>query len=63
MGKYKLFTTLILLIIMAIPQNSFLRNAKTGSLLNDSPIINGVGLIILLIFGAWFGVRHVNEGI
>lgn len=44
------FTTLILLIIMAIPQNSFLRNAKTGSLLNDSPIINGIGLIILLIF-------------
>ena len=44
------FTTLILLIVMAIPQNSFLRNAKTGSLLNDSPIINGVGLIILLIF-------------
>ncbi|PTF09488.1 aminobenzoyl-glutamate transporter [Staphylococcus cohnii] len=43
-------TTLILLILMAIPQNSFLRNAKTGSLLNDSPIINGVGLIILLIF-------------
>ncbi|MBB2507208.1 MULTISPECIES: AbgT family transporter [Staphylococcus] len=43
-------TTLILLIVMAIPQNSFLRNAKTGSLLNDSPIINGVGLIILLIF-------------
>lgn len=58
------FTTLILLIIMAIPQNSFLRNAKTGSLLNDSPIINGIGLIILLIFFcAWFGVRHVNEGI
>ncbi|MEQ6960714.1 AbgT family transporter [Staphylococcus arlettae] len=44
------FTTLILLIVMAIPQNSFLRNAKTGSLLNDSPIINGVGLIILVIF-------------
>ena len=44
------FTTLILLIIMAIPQNSFLRNAKTGSLLNDSPIINGIGLIILLFF-------------
>ncbi|MDG0822901.1 MAG: AbgT family transporter [Staphylococcus equorum] len=44
------FVLIILLIILAIPQQSFLRNANTGSLLNDAPIINGVGLIILVLF-------------
>ena len=44
------FIMIVLLIILAIPQGSFLRNAKTGSLLNDAPIINGVGLIILVLF-------------
>ncbi|MDW4319260.1 AbgT family transporter [Staphylococcus saprophyticus] len=44
------FIMVALLIILAIPQGSFLRNAKTGSLLNDAPIINGVGLIILVLF-------------
>lgn len=44
------FILIILLIILAIPQQSFLRNANTGSLLNDAPIINGVGLIILVLF-------------
>src|SRR5699024_176177 len=50
---------LILLIILAIPQQSFLRNSDTGSLLNDAPIINGVGLIILVVFlvpGLVYGV-------
>ncbi|MDW3934612.1 AbgT family transporter [Staphylococcus saprophyticus] len=44
------FIMIALLIILAIPQGSFLKNAKTGSLLNDAPIINGVGLIILVLF-------------
>ncbi|EHY93450.1 putative p-aminobenzoyl-glutamate transporter [Staphylococcus saprophyticus subsp. saprophyticus KACC 16562] len=44
------FIMIALLIILAMPQGSFLRNAKTGSLLNDAPIINGVGLIILVLF-------------
>lgn len=44
------FVLIVLLIILVIPQHSFLRNANTGSLLNDAPIINGVGLIILVLF-------------
>lgn len=54
------FAMIALLIILAIPQNSFLRNAKTGSLLNDAPIINGVGLIILVLFlvpGLVYGIK------
>ncbi|PTU81929.1 aminobenzoyl-glutamate transporter [Staphylococcus pasteuri] len=50
---------IILLIICAIPEHSFLRNAKTGSLLVDAPLINGVGLIILVVFlvpGVIYGV-------
>lgn len=53
------FVVIALIIICAIPQNSFLRNAKTGSLLNDAPIINGVGLLILILFlvpGLVYGV-------
>lgn len=51
--------SIIVLIILAIPENSFLRNAKTGSLLNDAPILNGVGLILLIVFlipGIVYGV-------
>ena len=36
-----------------------MRNAKTGSLLDDAPLINGVGLIILVVFlvpGTIYGV-------
>ncbi|SCT98542.1 p-aminobenzoyl-glutamate transporter [Staphylococcus xylosus] len=54
------FAMVALLIVLAIPQNSFLRNAKTGSLLNDAPIINGVGLIILVLFlvpGLVYGIK------
>ncbi|MEB8123448.1 AbgT family transporter [Staphylococcus succinus] len=53
------FVVIALIIICSIPQNSFLRNAKTGSLLNDAPIINGVGLLILILFlvpGLVYGV-------
>ncbi len=51
MGKYQFHSyTIILLIITAIPEHSFLRNAKTGSLLDDAPLINGVGLIIVVFF-------------
>ncbi len=41
---------IVLVALLAIPESSFLRNAKTGSILNDSPLINGVGIIILLAF-------------
>ncbi|MGT2377995.1 AbgT family transporter [Staphylococcus aureus] len=34
-----IIVTIILLIITAIPEHSFLRNAKTGSLLDDAPLI------------------------
>jgi len=53
------FAALILLIVaVCIPQNSFLRNPQTGSLLSGSPLMNGIIPIITLIFfipGAIYG--------
>ncbi|MDU4450846.1 MAG: AbgT family transporter, partial [Staphylococcus lugdunensis] len=49
----------VALIICAIPEGSWLRNPKTGSLIDNSPLINGVGLVILVIFlipGVIYGV-------
>lgn len=39
-----------ILLIMAVPENGWLRNAKTGSLIEESPLMDGVGIIILIIF-------------
>ncbi|MCI2774795.1 AbgT family transporter [Staphylococcus petrasii] len=50
---------IIALIICCIPESSWLRNPKTGSLIDDSPLINGVGLVILVLFlipGVIYGV-------
>lgn len=50
---------IILLIIIVIFEYSFLRNVKIGSLLDDVLLINGVGLIIFvvfLVFGLVYGI-------
>ena len=41
---------LILLIIACIPQNSLLRNPQTGSLTNGAPLINGLIVILAILF-------------
>lgn len=41
---------ILLFILIALPQNSFLRNPETGSLINQSPLINGLIVIISLLF-------------
>lgn len=38
------------LLALAIPKNSLLRNAETGSIVNGSPLMNGIGLLITLMF-------------
>ncbi len=41
----------VVLVAAALPKNSFLRNPQTGSLVNGSPLINGIiGLITLVFF-------------
>ncbi|MBI5973172.1 AbgT family transporter [Staphylococcus caledonicus] len=56
----------VALIICCLPEGSWLRNAKTGSLIDDSPLINGVGLVILVLFlipGIVYGVlsKQINN--
>ena len=49
-----------LVVAACIPQGSFLRNAETGSLTTDAPLMNGIGLILALAFfipGLVYGVR------
>lgn len=39
-----------LFVFAAVPENSFLRNQATGSLVNDSPLMNGIIAIITILF-------------
>ncbi|MCI8510573.1 MAG: AbgT family transporter [Lachnospiraceae bacterium] len=45
-----LLLTVVFVVACAIPQNSFLRNEKTGSLLMGSPLMNGVTPLISIAF-------------
>ncbi|MCY1052689.1 AbgT family transporter, partial [Mammaliicoccus sciuri] len=44
------FVVVALLLALAIPENGWLRNPKTGSLIDKAPLMDGVGIIILVIF-------------
>lgn len=39
-----------LLILLTLPEHALLRNAKTGSLIDDSPLMDGIVPIITLLF-------------
>ena len=38
------------LLALSIPENGWLRNPKTGSLIEKAPLMDGVGIIILIVF-------------
>ncbi len=44
------FIVVALLLALAVPENGWLRNPKTGSLIDKAPLMDGVGIIILVIF-------------
>jgi aminobenzoyl-glutamate transport protein len=41
---------LVALVVLTVPQNGILRNQETGSIVNDSPLMNGIGLIMTAAF-------------
>lgn len=41
---------LAILLALSIPENGWLRNAETGSLIEKSPLMDGVGIVILIVF-------------
>ncbi|MCU5745318.1 AbgT family transporter [Staphylococcus sp. SQ8-PEA] len=49
-ANLSMIAVLVAIVLCALPQHSFLRNAKTGSLIDDAPLFNGIGLIILILF-------------
>ena len=51
---------LLAIIAMAIPSNGLMRNGETGSLLNDSPLMNGVAILLAVFFfvpGLVYGIK------
>ncbi|MGN0157532.1 MAG: AbgT family transporter [Brotaphodocola sp.] len=50
LANLTLFGFVFLVAAAAFPQNSFLRNPETGSLMTDSPFMSGLILLIALLF-------------
>ncbi|MDP9805870.1 aminobenzoyl-glutamate transport protein [Trueperella bonasi] len=50
----------VLVIAVTIPENSFMRNAETGSITTNSPLMNGIGLLLAIFFfvpGLVYGIK------
>lgn len=48
------------LVLLTAPENGILRNQETGSIVNDSPLMNGIGIIMTAAFfvpGLVFAIR------
>src|SRR5690625_2858319 len=53
-----------LLTLLTVPANGILRNQETGSIVNDSPLMNGIGIIITAAFfipGLVYALRDVGR--
>lgn len=48
-ANYSLLFIIVAIVLMAIPESSFLRNPKTGGLI-DGPLIQGVAIVMAIIF-------------
>lgn len=49
-ANWTLIGFIVFVAVAAFPQNSFLRNAQTGSLMSDSPFISGLIVLIAALF-------------
>ncbi len=50
LANLTLFGFVLAVVATALPQNSFLRNPETGSLMSDSPFMSGLIVLIALLF-------------
>lgn len=41
---------IVLLVVACIPEGSVFRNGETGSLIDDSPLMNGIGFLLAVFF-------------
>ena len=49
-ANWALLAVVAVLLALSVPAGGLLRNPATGSLVQDSPLMNGIGLIITLFF-------------
>ena len=49
-ANWALLLTVLVIVALAIPENSFLRNPKTGSLVIGSTLMNGIVTVITIVF-------------
>lgn len=49
-ANWGFFAFILVMLALTVPSNGLLRNAETGSIVNDSPLMNGVGVLITLMF-------------
>lgn len=59
-ANWSMLAVVVVIAALSIPSNGLMRNAETGSLLNNSPLMNGIALLITILFfvpGLLFGVK------
>ncbi len=59
-ANWSMLAVLVTVAALSIPSNGLMRNAETGSLINDSPLMNGIGLLITILFfvpGFIYGIK------
>ncbi|MDO5090762.1 MAG: AbgT family transporter [Cardiobacteriaceae bacterium] len=49
-ANFTLFALIGILLLLTLPEDAFLRNAETGSLINKSPLMNGIVFILAIVF-------------
>lgn len=49
-ANWSILLLMMLLVFLTVPEHAILRNAKTGSLIDDSPLMDGIVPIITLLF-------------
>lgn len=49
-ANWSMLGVLLVVVALSIPSNGLMRNAETGSLLNNSPLMNGIALLITVLF-------------
>lgn len=49
-ANWSMLAVIVGIVALSIPASGLMRNAETGSLINDSPLMNGVALLITIVF-------------
>ncbi len=49
-ANWSLLATALFFVLTIVPSNGIFRNAETGSAMNNSPFMNGIGIVMALFF-------------